>query len=135
MAVDGSLNASIFAKAFGMGLTGLSIAADVNQMYNQYKNERYINPVTATNASANLVGLTSKVISWAGFGSRTVSYIGGIAGFVGTAITTAELWWMIYKSMDDLRFAPLSIDHTTGEPYWGIPTEEYYYYKSIGDWW
>ncbi|MDR2972271.1 MAG: RHS repeat-associated core domain-containing protein, partial [Bacteroidales bacterium] len=133
MAVEGSLNASNFARGFGVGLTGLNIIADVNQMRKQYKNEKHIDPVTATNTGANFVGLVSKFASKFPFAARYASFVGRAAGFVGTAITTAQSWWQIYKSMDDLRFAPLSIDHSTGEPYFGDPFDEYYYYKSMGE--
>ena len=135
MAVDGTLKATPFAKNFGIGLTGLSIFADATQMYFQAKNEGYVNPVTATNAGANFVGLISKGMSWIGLGGTVVPFIGAAAGYVGIAITIGQSWWMIYKPMDELRFAPLSIDKKTGEPYFGMPTQEYYFYQSLHDWW
>jgi hypothetical protein len=131
MAVDGSLNASIFAKGFGTGLTGLSFFANMYQIYNQY-NQGHINPFTAANAGVNFVGLTSKILSWTPLGGGAVSLVGRAAGFAGIGITAAESWWAIYKGMNELRFAPLSIDHTTGEPYFGDPE---YYFKSIDERW
>jgi len=81
---------------------------------------------------ANFTGLASKVMSRAGLGGRAVSLVGRAAGFIGMAITTAESWWMIYQSMDNLRFSPLSLDRATGEPYWGDPE---YYFKSFEERW
>jgi len=135
MIIDGIPNASNFAKGFGTGISGLSFFADMNQIYNQYNTggRRNVNPVTATNAGANFTGLVSKFLSRLGIGRSVMPFVGNVAGFVGTAITTAQSWWTIYSKMDGLRFAPLSIDHTIGEPYFVDPFD-YYYYKSIGEW-
>jgi hypothetical protein len=136
MFVDGNPYASSYAKGFGVGLTGLSIAADFNQINNQYiqGGMKNVNPFTAARAGTNFIGVSSKIISWTPFAGRAVSYIGRAAGFVGIGISTAQSWWMIYEKMDALRFAPLYLDKTTGDPYYGDPVDEYYYYKSIDEW-
>jgi hypothetical protein len=134
MAVDGSLRTSPFAKGFGTTLTGLNIFVEGMQIRSQYKNGgmKNVNPITATGFGANFAGLTSKAVQWLGLGGRVAPFIGRVAGFAGMAITTAESWWMIYKSMDNLRFSPLSLDRATGEPYWDDPE---YYFKSFEKRW
>ncbi|MCL2291301.1 MAG: hypothetical protein FWC34_11475 [Bacteroidetes bacterium] len=132
MAVDGSLRASPFAKGFGTTLTGLNIFVEGMQLHSQYKNTGRVNPVTAIGVGANFTGLLSKFMSKYALGGRVMPFIGRAAGFVGMAITTAESWWMIYQSMDNLRFSPLSLDRATGEPYWG---DLEYYFKSFEERW
>ena len=128
MMLDGTPNVSKAARGFGNGLTGLSIALDGINVYRQYDSGglNNVNPVDATSLGAGVVGATSKGLSLIGIGGKSVYFIGETAGFVGAAICTFELWWMIYKPMDDLRFAPLHVDKN-GEPCYEYFYDTYYY--------
>jgi hypothetical protein len=97
------------------GLTGYKV-------YKQYAKGGLsnINPLDATCTTTGIIGIATKVISWYGFGSQAVSFIGTTASNVGLAVTISKLWNNIYKPMNDLRYAPSYIDRN-GEPFYGNP--------------
>ena len=120
-ALDTYHNASKFTKGGGVGLSIFTTGLTGYQVYDQYHEGGFkkINPVDATSLTASLISLSGKGMSSLGFGGQTLPLIGDVAGYVAYPIMIYQLWNNLYKPMDDLRFAPLSIDPETGEKNYG----------------
>ena len=103
------------AKNVGRGLKGVNIVLDGLDLYDQANSGNGVNPITATSFGSGIVSVASNFLSK--FGGSAIPFIGSVAGWVGTAIGVAQSWWMIYKPMNDLQYAPLYINN--GVPYYG----------------
>jgi RHS repeat-associated protein len=119
---DNISNASNGIRVTGTGLSILSTGLTGYQVYNQFKEGgmRNINSADATSVGAGITGLIAKVMERVGFCGQAASFIGDAAGIAGLGITTFQLWNNVYKPMNDLRYAPSSID-PNGEPVYGDP--------------
>lgn len=77
-----------------------------------------VSPFQAAGFAVGATELVSQAITSIGFGGKLTALIRRSAGLVGLGIGSIEQWFNVYKSMDDLRYAPSYIDQN-GKPYYG----------------
>jgi hypothetical protein len=113
-------------NSLGTKINLLNTALTGYQVYDQYKKGGIsnINPVDATSASISTISLIAKGVSSFGFGGSAFALISEGATFGGYAVAVYQSWYMIYKPMNDLNFAPSGI--SDGVPIYGDPTKDPY---------
>ena len=125
LTLDQFPNAHNGLNYFGTGLSFVGTSFTGYRVYRQYQNGglRSVNPFQFTSFTIGSTALLSKSLEWAGYRNMVTSVIGRSAGIFGLGIASMEQWYNIYKSMDNLRFAPLYIDGN-GNPNYGYPVND-----------
>lgn len=120
LSLDQFPNASNGLNYFGTGLSFASTSLTGYGVYRQYQNGGMSNvsPFQAAGFAVGATELVSQAITSIGFGGKLTALIRRSAGLVGLGIGSIEQWFNVYKSMDDLRYAPSYIDQN-GKPYYG----------------
>jgi RHS repeat-associated protein len=106
---SGVNNASKFIGRTGTGLLSTTTILGGFQVYDEYQ-KGHVNPIDVMTFSTGALGLVSKTLPYIGYGGKVASTLSSTTNFIGLGIAAYQNWYQFYKNMDDLRFAPSSID-------------------------
>ena len=100
--------------------TGLSIISSVlgdAQVAQQYSEGGIsnVNPFDAANATVGTAGTIINILSWWEIGGATLAAAGEALTPISIGISSTQAWFGLYKSMEDLNYAPSYIDGN-GQP-------------------
>jgi hypothetical protein len=127
--LEGFPNAPRGAGKFGTFLKPFNIAGGFYQLQEQ-NSKGQVSPFTVGNTTVSVVDFIADIAARAG-AANWVKILARRAGIAGIGIQTTEIWWKLYKSMEDLNNAPLHYDqngepvyedpnHIDGIPYWEL---------------